>query len=213
MPVQKRRFRLTNRPHRYRARVRADRHAGDLDVLRGFHVRAKRDAVSREPLAHGAAVALDLRVVEEERGRADVRQGGHGEYTDLRRRATMLRHELLSDKRILVLQPDGPLQAADFERVAREIDPFIEKGGDLAGLMIEAAHPPGWDNFASFATHLRFVRDHHRRVRRIAVVTDSSLLSAAPKLAGHFVSAEVKTFPAGGGEARPAWLESGAKPA
>ena len=66
----------------------------------------------------------------------------------------MLRHELLSDKRILVLQPDGPLQAADFERVAREIDPFIEKGGDLAGLMIEAAHPPGWDNFASFATHL-----------------------------------------------------------
>jgi hypothetical protein len=125
----------------------------------------------------------------------------------------MLRHELLSDKRILVLRPDGSLQAADFERVAREIDPFIEKGGDLAGLMIEASSAPGWDDFASFLTHLRFVRDHHRRVRRIAVVTDSSLLSVAPRIAGHFVSAEVKTFPAGQRDAALAWIESGAKPA
>jgi len=121
----------------------------------------------------------------------------------------MLRHELLIDKRILVIHPEGPLQSADFERIGKEVDPFIEKHGDLAGLMIEAARPPGWEDFASLVTHIRFVRDHHRRIRRIAVVTDSSFLSVAPKIAGHFVSAEVKTFPAAGREAALAWIESG----
>ena len=119
----------------------------------------------------------------------------------------MLRHELLTDKRILILHPDGPLQSADFERIGREVDPFLEKHGDLAGLMIEAARPPGWDSFASLVTHLRFVRGHHERIKRIAVVTDSPFLSVAPKIAGHFVSAEVKTFPASDRAAALAWIE------
>ena len=123
----------------------------------------------------------------------------------------MLRHELLVDKRILVIHPEGPLQSADFERIGKEVDPFIEKHGDLAGLMVEAAKIPGWDDFASLVTHIRFVRDHHRRIRRIAVVSDSSFLSVMPKVAGHFVSAEVKTFPASGREAALAWIESGSQ--
>jgi len=122
----------------------------------------------------------------------------------------MLRHELLADKRILILHPDGPLQSADFERLGREVDPFIEKHGGLAGLMVEAAKFPGWDDFASLVTHLRFVRDHHRKVKRIAMVSDSPFLSAAPKVAGHFVGADVKTFPASQRDAALAWIESGA---
>ena len=124
----------------------------------------------------------------------------------------MLRHELLADKRVLILHPEGPLQSADFERIGREVDPFIEKHGDLAGLMVEATKFPGWDDFASLVTHLRFVRDHHRKVRRIAMVSDNSLLSTAPKIAGHFVGAEVKTFPASQRDTALAWIEGSAKP-
>jgi hypothetical protein len=121
----------------------------------------------------------------------------------------MLRHELLADKRILVLHPDGPLQSADFERIGREVDPFIEEHGGLAGLMVEAGKFPGWDDFASLLTHLRFVRDHHRKVHRIAMVSDSPLLSTAPKIASHFVSAEVRTFPASQRDAALCWIEGG----
>ena len=124
----------------------------------------------------------------------------------------MLRHELLVDKRILVIHPEGPLQSADFERIGKEVDPFIEQHGNLAGLMVEAAKIPGWDDFASLVTHIRFVRDHHRRIRRIAVVSDSSVLSVMPRIASHFVSAEVKTFPASGREAALAWIETGSPP-
>ena len=37
----------------------------------------------------------------------------------------MVRFELLRNRRILLITPEGPLQRADFERLAKEIDPFI----------------------------------------------------------------------------------------
>ena len=79
--------------------------------------------------------------------------------------------------------------------------------------MIEAPSFPGWENFAALLSHLRFVRDHHRKIERIAVVTDSALLAAAPKIASHFVSAQVRTFDTASRAAALAWLESGSKTA
>ena len=131
------------------------------------------------------------------------------DYTAPEKELAMLQHELLTDKRILVLHPEGRLQSADFERIGREVDPLIEKHGDLAGIMVEAAKFPGWEDFGSLVTHIRFVRDHHKRVRRIAMVSDSPLLSTAPKIAGHFVGAEVKTFPASDRAGALAWIETG----
>jgi len=54
--------------------------------------------------------------------------------------------------------------------------------------------------------HLRFVRDHHRQIRRIGVVTDSPLGKVAEQLASHFVSAEIRHFPAGAREAATRWI-------
>jgi len=55
----------------------------------------------------------------------------------------------------------------------------------------------------------RFVRDHHRKIRRIAVVSDSAFLPVAPKVASHFVSAEIRTFDAADRAAALDWLEAG----
>jgi len=60
------------------------------------------------------------------------------------------------------------------------------------------------------ASHLRFVRDHHRRVNKIAVVTNSALGEVAEHLASHFVSAEIKRFPSGETAAAKQWIVSGA---
>ena len=75
--------------------------------------------------------------------------------------------------------------------------------------MIEAATFPGWENFAALLSHLRFVRDHHRRIRRIAVVSGSSLLSVAPKIASHFVGAQLRNFDAADRAEALAWIEAG----
>ena len=121
----------------------------------------------------------------------------------------MIHYELLRERGVLTLKPEGALRAEDFVALAGTVDPYIEQHGQLNGLMIEAGSFPGWKDFAALVSHLRFIRDHHRRIRRIAVVSDSKLLALAPKLASHFVSAEVRTFDVADRAAALAWLESG----
>lgn len=98
---------------------------------------------------------------------------------------------------VLTIRPESALEKDDFAELANVVDPQIEEHGDLSGLIIEAPRFPGWDSFGALVTHLRFVRDHHRHVKRIAVVTDSHLGDVAEHLASHFVAADIRHFPAG----------------
>src|SRR5262249_35071043 len=98
------------------------------------------------------------------------------------------------------------LAQGDFTNLAKAVDPHIEKTGGLAGVIVDAPSFPGWDNFAAMAEHLRFVKDHHKRIKRLAIVTDSVIGNVAERLASHFVSAEVRHFPAGGLDAAKKWI-------
>ncbi len=110
---------------------------------------------------------------------------------------------------ILYVHPESPLNRTDFEQLAEKVDPFIESTGGLHGLIIEAPKFPGWENFGGMVAHVRFVRDHHRRVRRIAVVTDSAMGNVAEHLAAHFVSAQIRHFAAGELDAAKQWIMAG----
>ena len=120
----------------------------------------------------------------------------------------MLDHELRREEGLLVIRPRGPLQADDFTALATVVDPYIEAHGKLRGIMLEASSFPGWDSFAALASHLRFVRDHHRLVGKIAAVSDSPVFSVAPQLASHFVKAEIRHFPVKDRDAALAWLRA-----
>jgi hypothetical protein len=107
---------------------------------------------------------------------------------------------------ILYLRPKAALERGDFEDLAATVDPFIDEHGDLAGLIIDAPSFPGWDTLGAMAAHFRFVRDHQRHIRKIGLVTDSALGNVAQRLASHFVSAEIRHFPAGELEAAKDWV-------
>jgi hypothetical protein len=107
---------------------------------------------------------------------------------------SMIQYELMRDQGILVITPDGPLRKADFEQLAKEVDPFIASNGSLAGLMICAESFPGWDSFGALVSHLKFVADHHRLIKRIAAVTDSRFLKIMPNIANYFVQAKIRHF-------------------
>lgn len=106
----------------------------------------------------------------------------------------MVDYELREADGILVLRPRDSLEAADFQRIAEAVDPFIEAHGKLHGVMIDAPSFPGWKNFAALLAHLKFVKEHHRKIEKIAAVSDSTFLSIAPNIASHFVQAEVRHF-------------------
>jgi len=118
----------------------------------------------------------------------------------------MLDFRLLRDRGILIVSPRDALTAGDFKSVAQEVDPYLDAEGKLTGLLIDAPSFPGWSDFAALIEHLKFVRDHQRRIDRVAVVSDSPLLHLAPNIAQHFAHPEFKAFAAHLKEAALAWL-------
>ena len=118
----------------------------------------------------------------------------------------MIDHALDTTHSILHAKVTGPLEQGDFAQLAKTVDPHIEQTGGLAGIVIEAPTFRGWESLGAMAAHFRFVRDHHKDIKKIAVVTDSAMGTVAERLASHFVSAEIKRFPAGQVDAAKQWI-------
>ncbi len=106
----------------------------------------------------------------------------------------MITHRLLTDDAIVVVEPAGPLSADDFKGLTESVDAFLEQHGALGGLLIHVREFPGWEDFEGMIDHIKFVKSHHEQIQKIALVSDSKMAAMAPKLAGHFISAEVKSF-------------------
>jgi hypothetical protein len=119
----------------------------------------------------------------------------------------MLKHQLILPDGILILEPAAPLEAADFEGLVREIDPYIAKHGKLSGVMIRAQAFPGWAHFDAFLAHMRFIKSHRQEIARLAMVTDSKLLEELPKIAAHLVHVQVKHFSESQYEDALRWLK------
>jgi len=84
----------------------------------------------------------------------------------------MLSVQVDEAKGVAILEPEGALSKDDFARAAKAIDPHI--------------------SFGALASHLKFVRGHHRKIRRVAPCTDSAIGKVAPRVARHFVAAELE---------------------
>lgn len=121
----------------------------------------------------------------------------------------MLNHELLRQEGILIIRPEAPLAAADFQQVAVEVDPYIEANGKLRGVMIDAQSFAGWHDFAALMAHLRFVRDHQKNIEKIAIVTDAKALELSAGIVKHFVRAELRRFALSEKNEAMHWLDGG----
>jgi hypothetical protein len=121
----------------------------------------------------------------------------------------MLKHTLLSPEGILILEPSTPLEAADFEDLAREIDPYIAEHGTL----VYAKAFPGWSNLEAAIAHLRLIESYHQQIKRLAAVNDSGLLAELPKFVAHLLHPEVKHFSESEYEDALSWLREAASPA
>lgn len=103
-------------------------------------------------------------------------------------------HRLLPESQVLVIEVEEPLRAQDFDDLARTADGWLESHTELAGVVVHCREFPGWENVGSMMRHMRFVRDHHRKVRRVALAADSKLAGLLPHIASHFIQAEVRRF-------------------
>jgi len=120
----------------------------------------------------------------------------------------MLHYSFVEPGGILRITPSGALSAEDFAGLTRFADAYLSTHGTLGGLLIEAQAFPGWDSFAAFASHLRFFRDHQRRIERIALVTGSPIAYVAELLVDPFVAADIRVFAFGEHDAALRWLRT-----
>jgi hypothetical protein len=118
----------------------------------------------------------------------------------------MLKHELREDDGILMLHPDGPLEAADFTTLASHVDAYLERNGTLRGVLIRAKAFPGWKDFGALLAHLKFLKGHLPKIEKVAVVADGALANIMPNVANHFVHAQVQHFDFAREDAAWDWL-------
>ncbi len=107
----------------------------------------------------------------------------------------MIDFDIDAEHAVLTVHPNGPIAEEDFRAVASVVDPIIAQSGSLNGLLIQADSFPGWDSFTSLISHFQFIKDHHKHIRKVAVVSNDAVLAFFPHIAAHFVNAEVKHFP------------------
>ena len=120
----------------------------------------------------------------------------------------MISFRIMQDEGIVIIEPSSPIEHSDFENLTREVDKQIAEKSTLEGILIHAKSFPGWENFGTFIEHVKFVKQHHKKIKRVAIVTDSKVLTIAPNIAEHFVSAEIRHFDYDEMDAAKQWLQS-----
>ncbi len=121
----------------------------------------------------------------------------------------MLNVEIDREEGIAILQPQGSLSESDFGAASQVIDPYIAENGSLQGLIISTKDFPGWESFGALVSHIKFVKNHHAQLSKVAVVTDAKIGDLAEKIGGHFVSAEVKHYPFDQFDSAKNWILGG----
>jgi len=106
----------------------------------------------------------------------------------------MIKHEFRKDDGILIIEPETSLQENDFDILSTIVDPYIKDNGKLNGLVIYTDSFPGWADFAAMLAHIKFVKDHHAFINKVAAVADEGIIAILPAIAHRFVKADVKHF-------------------
>ena len=119
-------------------------------------------------------------------------------------------HSLDEATGVLTVEIFSALSAEDFATMTDTVDSFIERKGKLNGIVIKTEKFPGWENFKGLLSHFEFVMDHHKQVKRVAMVADGVLAKNIPSLANHFVKAQVKHFAPEQLEEAQAWAAAAA---
>ena len=118
----------------------------------------------------------------------------------------MITYDLDKSTGVLMVRPEGKLEAHDFQELSQTVDPFIAEKGKLTGIVIVTEKFPGWKNIEGMIEHMKFVRSHHAEIAKIALVTDTKIAGVAELLGKHFVKASIKHFPASEIESAKDWI-------
>jgi tRNA U38,U39,U40 pseudouridine synthase TruA len=119
----------------------------------------------------------------------------------------MFNYEWQHDAGILVLHPEGPLEASDFVSISNQVDTYLAGHSKLHGILIHVKSFPGWKDFTALLAEVTFLKEHLKRIEKVAIVADGAMANIVPNIANHFVHAQVQHFEFMHEDAALEWLK------
>lgn len=104
----------------------------------------------------------------------------------------MIKAEVLSSGVLRLTIPER-LEADDFRQIAPQIESLLKQYGKIR-LLIDASGFCGWENISAFERHIGFVKAHHEKVERIAVIVAQEWQHWVVGTVRIFVHPEVRAF-------------------
>jgi hypothetical protein len=103
-------------------------------------------------------------------------------------------HRLIPESGVVVVEASEPVRTTDVDALGLTVDAWLETHAELSGLVLHTTASLGWENIGGLLGYFGLVRDLHYKIGRMAVVVDGSVGTLAPRVAKHFVQAEVRGF-------------------
>ncbi len=113
-------------------------------------------------------------------------------------------------KSILHIKLSPPLKATDFIQLSSVADSYL-KDHDMLNVIIETEKFPGWENIHALIAHVKFVKKHISKVKKIALVTNSKFAMMGEKFIGPLIKHKVRRFPYDQVELAQQWIEEPAQ--
>jgi hypothetical protein len=123
----------------------------------------------------------------------------------------MMQVHLNEKEYIAILKPSARLSESDFNSARDIIDPFIDNYEKLNGIIIYVETFSGWDSFGALISHLKFINGYHKKISKVAIVTNSMVGEFAQDIGKHFITAEIKHFDFTDLEKAKKWIASSKK--
>jgi hypothetical protein len=106
----------------------------------------------------------------------------------------MLKVDIRRRENIAIVTPEGRITSEEMSEFTQKVNDYINETDQVPSLVLQTKSVPYWANFNALRKHLEFVKNHHRLVRKVAIVSDSKLLWLARSIVDHFVVAKVRRF-------------------
>lgn len=107
----------------------------------------------------------------------------------------MINVDIKERENVFIVSSDAEITAEAIVGLSKTLNDYINMHDRVPNLVFRAHTVPHWKNFDALKHHFQFVRNHHKLIKKIAVVSDSKLIWLVRPIVDHFTGAKVRRFP------------------
>jgi len=106
----------------------------------------------------------------------------------------MINVDVKNKMNLIVASPMGAMAEDDIKVFGNTIDNYINEHDRVPNLVFRVETLPHWNSFSALIHHIRLVKNHHRIIAKVAIVSDSSIMSFVQPIADHLTEAKIRQF-------------------